>query len=119
MGRSCPAARGRTWTQAARGTVQLRVPASLKFPGPRSDRGGGDTLRGLGWAEEIELEVFPVPVSFRGAAAAAAGAEMPKGGEGRARVARGPRGATRVRLPLTTQPSGVSESGVREDVRAG
>lgn len=119
LGRSCSAAGRRLWTQAARGTVRLRVPASLRFPGPRSDRGGGDTVRGLGWAEEVEPEVFPVPVSVRGAAAAAAGAEMPKGGEGRARVARGPRGATRVRLPLTTQPAGASESGVREGVRAG
>lgn len=36
---------------------------------------------------------------------------MPKGGEGLARVARGPRGAPRVRLPLFIQPAGVSESG--------
>lgn len=37
---------------------------------------------------------------------------MPKGGEGRARVARGPRGAAGVPLPLFIQPAGVSESGV-------
>ena len=35
---------------------------------------------------------------------------MPKGGEGRARVARGPRGAARVRLPPSRQPAGASES---------
>lgn len=36
---------------------------------------------------------------------------MPKGGEGRARVARGPRGAARVQLLLSTQPAGASEGG--------
>lgn len=42
---------------------------------------------GPGRAEEVDLKALPVPVSVRGAAAAAAaGAEMPKGGEGWARV---------------------------------
>lgn len=44
-----------------------------------------------GRAEEVDPKEFPVPVSVRGAAAAAAaGAEMPKGGEGVG--ARGSRG---------------------------
>lgn len=44
---------------------------------------------------------------------------MPKGGEGRARVARGPRGAARVQLPLSPQPAGSRRAAQREDVRAG
>lgn len=48
------------------------------------------------------------------AAAGAAGAAMPKGGEGRERVARGPRGAARVRLLLPSQSAGVSEKGAEE-----
>lgn len=61
-----------------------------EVPGSCDDSGGGAALRGLGWAEEVEPEVFPVPVSVRGLAAAAAGAAMPKGGrkgghKGRAR----------------------------------
>lgn len=39
---------------------------------------------------------------------------MPKGGEGRERVARGPRGAARVRLLLPSQSAGVSEKGAEE-----
>ena len=89
----------------------------LEVPGPRAGGGGGGggggALRVLGRAEEVEPEIFPVPVSVRGAAAAAAaaGSAMPKGGEGQARVACGPRGAARVRLPLFILPAGVSESG--------
>lgn len=63
-----------------------------EVPGSCDDSGGGAALRGLGWAEEVEPEVFPVPVSVRGPAAAAAGAAMPKGGEGRARGPRASRG---------------------------
>lgn len=62
-----------------------------EVPSPRGGGGGGQAPRKLGRAEEVEAEVFPVPVSVRGAAAAAAaGAAMPKGGrkgghKGRAR----------------------------------
>lgn len=93
---------------------QSPCPGIPEVPRPRGGGGGGGQApRRLGRAEEVEAEVFPVPVSVRGAAAAAAaGAAMPKGGEGRARVARGPRGTARVPLPLLIQPAGVSESGV-------
>lgn len=92
-----------------------------EVPGPRGDgSGGGAALRGLDCAEEVEPEAFPVPVLVRGAAAAAAGAAMPKGGEARALVARGPRGAPRVRLqrcPLSPLES--RRAAQREDARAG
>ena len=84
-------------------------PASSRRRRRRAERGPGWAGR-TGWAEEVEPKKFPVPVSARGAAAAAAGAAMPKGGEGRARVSRGPRGAARVRLPPSSQPAGASES---------
>lgn len=59
---------------------------------------------GLGRAEEVDPKAFPVPVSARGAAAAAAaGSEMPKGGEEVG--ARGPRGfAKGGRGPATAVP---------------
>lgn len=85
-----------------------------EVPGLSGDGGGGGgALRGGGSsrAEEVQPEVFPLPVSVRGAAAAAAGAAMPKGGEERARAARGPRGTARVRRPLSAQLAGVSENG--------
>uniref|UniRef100_A0A673UPQ6 Casein kinase substrate phosphoprotein PP28 domain-containing protein n=1 Tax=Suricata suricatta TaxID=37032 RepID=A0A673UPQ6_SURSU len=68
----------------------LRAPASLKPP--VLEAAAAAARRRLGRAEEVEPEIFPVPVSVRGAAAAAAAAEsaMPKGGrkgghKGRAR----------------------------------
>lgn len=56
-------------------------------------------------AEEIDPKAFPLPVSVRGAAAAAAaGAEMPKGGEGVG--ARGSRGfSSGGRRPAAAVPS--------------
>ncbi|XP_034525735.1 28 kDa heat- and acid-stable phosphoprotein isoform X1 [Ailuropoda melanoleuca] len=44
---------------------------------------------------------------------------MPKGGEGLARVARGPRGAPRVRLPCSFSPQASRRVAQRVDVRAG
>lgn len=102
-GRASPGSGG-AWDSLA----SLRSPVLAAAAGREGRAGwGGKTGR----AEEVEPEAFPVPVSVRGAAAAAAGAEMPKGGEGRARVAGGPSGAARVRLPLSTQPAGLSASG--------
>ena len=91
------------------------------FPSPRGG-GGGGPRSGLGWTEDVHPRVFPVPVSVQGAAAAAAaaaaaGAAMPKGGEGRARVAGRPRGAAGVWLLLPTEPGAVSESGAEGGCR--
>lgn len=97
---------GGAWARPASLRAAVLAAARRAEKGPGGGAGGRET----GLAEEVEPEEFPVPVSARGAAAAAAGAAMPKGGEGRARVARGPRGAARVRLPQSSQPAGASES---------
>lgn len=79
--RGCQAARGR----AIKSGNSQDIPASVRSPflAAAAVAAAAACREALPRAEEVDPKAFPVPVSVRGAAAAAAaGAEMPKGGEG-------------------------------------